>query len=1040
MNVELISNILTKRYKAIRQSPSDVFWVTFTYKNRSMATCVFDCTDSVAKEGFDVREYQHDILSHEYYVGDGSLQWNYYLYLLCQKDEYSDLCRSGRVAQIEKNCEYARKFVLPEDRLEEELAQTENLTSETGTTVPQDISVRWIEYLRNAQLDGVFLEKAPRVQVVARYIAGDPLLEPPEQPQPDNSDAAETFNSLRRIIISRFRPYPRQREFTFGSANLIEGANGVGKTSLLEAIETWMCGKTYRNCQNDSASTRIGLVFADNNLLRWNGSESNEIFRARDLVWYGNHYAKGNQLWKGFNRFNFYDSDAGYRLANDPQAANVNEPLTALVLGRSANVISERVAAIRAMFTTEQGSINREMQLHTKALDEAAAELSGLPTVVEQTQEVQAQLLIDLRAAGWQEEIHVDGDDATLLREFDEAFARVEDCRSHLWWLPSLSLSAVQAAQQVVKPLVQDIRQLESKSRNHHREIVDLQALMESTQARLERLARLEHYVSDPDSRTLLGLNERVAAVENRIRCLELAQGQLQDVAVEGYREISDTAGAYYQQLQSLVNTATQEIAGLERKLAEIEEQHGRISRLCDEMRTLAGDLLAVDPDRSQCPVCGAEYAVGELLRRLEQQLRATVTTQSVGELVSELRERRLALEDTKRRIRETAAILSASDTLRAGGEQIPERLDECAVVLGGLPAMLRDLTEAFDVEHSLQTRLEVKGNSETELRELLEWLWALTPNRKESFPQPQELDDLQSQHQSKLAQVSKDLYGAQNALTACESQIAVKLQSYFGPPLPQEPFNELLIRDSQIDDVVAQLGQVGVVCSIRGDELLSDVSARVAAAKAAYERYQRNVKSVRESQERRTTIQQRLDQANAAIAVAKAKKQRVDHAVEVLGTIASEESNENNLEAALGDSVGEIARIFRMIHSPREFASIEFSSGKGEAVSLVREGSREKCSISQISTGQRSALALSIFLALNRRLSHGPPLLLFDDPLANVDDLNVLSFLDYLRAVVIRGERQVFFATANKKLASLFQKKFAFLGDEFVRIQLERE
>jgi len=55
------------------------------------------------------------------------------------------------------------------------------------------------------------------------------------------------------------------------------------------------------------------------------------------------------------------------------------------------------------------------------------------------------------------------------------------------------------------------------------------------------------------------------------------------------------------------------------------------------------------------------------------------------------------------------------------------------------------------------------------------------------------------------------------------------------------------------------------------------------------------------------------------------------------------------------------------------------------------------------------------------------------------VDDLNSLSFLDYLRETV-RGERQIFFATANDKFASLFERKFDFLGDEFRRLDLSRE
>jgi DNA repair protein SbcC/Rad50 len=71
--------------------------------------------------------------------------------------------------------------------------------------------------------------------------------------------------------------------------------------------------------------------------------------------------------------------------------------------------------------------------------------------------------------------------------------------------------------------------------------------------------------------------------------------------------------------------------------------------------------------------------------------------------------------------------------------------------------------------------------------------------------------------------------------------------------------------------------------------------------------------------------------------------------------------------------------------------------------------------------------------------LKNGPNIIMFDDPISFVDDLNCLSFLDYLRLSIIK-DRQLFFATANAKLASLFEKKFSFLGDDFAQWPLSRE
>ncbi|MDH6183322.1 hypothetical protein [Polaromonas sp. CG_23.6] len=77
--------------------------------------------------------------------------------------------------------------------------------------------------------------------------------------------------------------------------------------------------------------------------------------------------------------------------------------------------------------------------------------------------------------------------------------------------------------------------------------------------------------------------------------------------------------------------------------------------------------------------------------------------------------------------------------------------------------------------------------------------------------------------------------------------------------------------------------------------------------------------------------------------------------------------------------------------------------------------------------------------MAMNSKLQTAPPVLLFDDPIAHVDDFNSLSFLDHLRDVALMGNRQIFYATADARLAGLFEHKFSFLGNKFRRFDLVR-
>jgi DNA repair protein SbcC/Rad50 len=76
----------------------------------------------------------------------------------------------------------------------------------------------------------------------------------------------------------------------------------------------------------------------------------------------------------------------------------------------------------------------------------------------------------------------------------------------------------------------------------------------------------------------------------------------------------------------------------------------------------------------------------------------------------------------------------------------------------------------------------------------------------------------------------------------------------------------------------------------------------------------------------------------------------------------------------------------------------------------------------------------------MNSRVGKNAPWLIFDDPVVHVDDLNTLSFFDTLRELVLEEKRQIFFSTANTRVANLFARKFDFFGvQEFKEIRLGR-
>jgi len=166
-------------------------------------------------------------------------------------------------------------------------------------------------------------------------------------------------------------------------------------------------------------------------------------------------------------------------------------------------------------------------------------------------------------------------------------------------------------------------------------------------------------------------------------------------------------------------------------------------------------------------------------------------------------------------------------------------------------------------------------------------------------------------------------------------------------------------------------------------------------------------------------------------------KVEKLSGQVTILDNLLASADEKKYLDEFLRQNEQQILNIFMAVHRPREFKGISLKKGK---VRLTRTTDKV-AGLYEISSGQRSALALSIFLTLNSKLPAECPYILFDDPITNVDDLNVLSFLDYLREIVVNSgnTRQVFFATASADLAFLFEKKFEFMDKDYNRICLSR-
>ena len=135
------------------------------------------------------------------------------------------------------------------------------------------------------------------------------------------------------------------------------------------------------------------------------------------------------------------------------------------------------------------------------------------------------------------------------------------------------------------------------------------------------------------------------------------------------------------------------------------------------------------------------------------------------------------------------------------------------------------------------------------------------------------------------------------------------------------------------------------------------------------------------------------------------------------------------------------IASMFRKLHWPPDYENVVVDERDDNWEVLLARRRSPKTLVpahQQMSSGQRAALAISVFWSFNTS-PNVPSVLLMDEPIQNIDDMNMLNFLDGLRWLVEDTDRQVFVTTANRRVETLVRRKFSYLKDEYLEVSLSR-
>jgi exonuclease SbcC len=1016
---------LRSHYPALEQVSDVLLRAVDLYEGRPYAIRYFDLKDDILSVVSDFGEYQERILGDSYYnvSSRSDLRWNHYLYLLTSQDVETDPEQAKAKALIETDREYARKLVLTEAELENVLDW--RITEKNLPSLPPDPISEWAKALEQHDL-GFVVDEALQVPAVVRLIEkGDRpgLKRPPSAPNLNEAEQHVAKDFLKTLVIHHFRRYPVRKEFEFGTVNLITGVNGVGKTSLLEAIEYLYCGRVRRS---DGASQKASVMGELQNsglyIETKSGTQAAKL-RARHLGWYGKADLQKVTIADSFGKFNFLDTDAAVRLTVEQSRDRINADLAQLLLGAEAAKTLDRFERLAKNLNDTRRDIERDIDVRDQRRLDASARLERLRSVPQESDQLFSELNEMLAQVGWTNPPSSKDDTESLTGALSNALISIGVVKSAGSTAPrdinqlKILREQLLVSQGILKEVLDTRRRLSETETDLTQKLreLDTQAdallqLMPMLDAGLDDLARDVNSRSQRVTELTAALAEGEAAVRTIQGETTLPGKSLRQAIDHQTKELEKRAAALKQ---------------AQRSLTTLEQTQATVTSLAQQLRVVARRLIEQTRDHTHCPLCGTEFELSRLETHIQE------TAQSQADL--ELQQLRSRIQEYKLANQKDTAVLQALEALNQ--YQSSRNRTTIRAVINQIEtdrSELNRLQAELDALRQTVQKHEKKGWTFDRLREIAHsgGLGPSEINRQTVEAASASLTRHRNQYIDTLAKIGQDRQRLEDRV----GEIAKQYN------LPLLDVGEVLAgvsnRAKMLEDVSRALEALRHLLTLGAQSSELQLEARLREAQDAVVRLR--AASAREK-ERDDTIKvdsKIVADATAEIAALRVQVTRIDSAHSVIAELVQKQSEQALTNQVLRENGVEIAATFRKIHAPSEFDVEVVDDG----LKIVRRSTKLNVELDEMSSGQRIAFTLSLFLAMNGRLLTGPRVIIFDDPVAHVDDINTLSFLDHLRDIALAGGRQLFFATADSRLAALTARKFRFMGEEFKEIALNRD
>jgi len=1022
IDIAAVEKKIRTKYHNLERVSNSVFRAVDKYSNRQYAVRYFDLSDQLISKAEHLREYQEEVISDEYFSAKTpiDLRWNHYLYFVASKQASENPEFARAKSTVEADREYARKTVIMEGELDTLLTEP----PVSLQSMPDDLASTWMNRLEQKGLayvldEGVTVPEVARMIVAGRKQKANKVIAPSNLTRAESS-AAQHF--LKNMTITGFRPHPQQKEYSFGRVNLIVGTNGVGKTSLLEAIEYLFCGQTSRPGELMNRTTVSAELVGSGEKLLTASYTTRQQLRVRHSHWYSKTEIKKLTLYESFGKFNFLNTDAAVHLSVDSSEEQIGQDVRNLLLGSEAEKLSDHLNRVKSRLDEFAKNIEQDVNNTNYNLTLSRQRLHTLRQAPQASDALFAELIAVIKRLDWRE-LPATKQSVVMIRDgLQLAHSAIQIIARNSVDIIGCDEKTLFNRRAALAVAIESVTNLTEQRRIAKLSLVQADRKHATIRTRLTALEALLPYVEADYSKYAKELKH----IRKQVELLTMNLSPLVNVDLGvGLEDVME------QPLGSAAATAAEELVEKDKRLVEarrmlkaLEDTNDTLTVLRQRLLSSVQELLRKVSNSDHCPVCHTDFEAGQLQIRM-----------LMG--ITETSESQLAHFQTTVRLAEKELERAQQKSFGLGQLVAFMNNQSIGTVSAAIAAVVQarqTLVSARTHMEDMVTRFQVLSSSGLNVEKLTDYLGSVGLSE---LVTENELAIIKAESTEQLFQVTKTQDLAKKSLETLSGECE-HLASSYGVDINEkyeDLAKELRTQADSLEGAIQAKRNLSSLLHLNG-KALEALSIQIEQAQLHIQKLNTAIAKEATDLGVVNTEEKIIERSEGHINKAKAELHNLEEARVLLGELIKQGIGGELAVKILAENATEIGRIFAAIHMPNEF-EVKTAQGK---LHIIRRLTGKAVMLGEMSSGQRAAYALSLFLAMNSRLKSGPQVLLFDDPIAHVDDMNVLSFLDHLRDMAIKGSRQIFFATADTKLAGLFRQKFRFLGSEdFREIPLTR-